>query len=135
MDDYLTRFWSDLAGRLTGPFSLRLILQPAMATLYALKDGIKDAKEGKPAYFWSVLSHQSERYQLLSEGWHAVLRIILLGIVMDIAYQVIVFRRIHPLELVVVVLALAFLPYVLLRGPVNRIARHWVHSRQSAATP
>ena len=64
-----------------------------------------------------------------------MLRIILLGIVMDIAYQVIVFRRIHPLELVVVVLALAFLPYVLLRGPINRIARHWVHSRRSAATP
>jgi hypothetical protein len=39
------------------------------------------------------------------------------------AYQLIVFRWIHPVELVVVVLLLAFVPYLLIRGPVNRLAR------------
>ena len=48
---------------------------------------------------------------------------ILLGSAMDAIYQWIVFRWIHPVELVVVVLLLAFVPYVLLRGPVDRIAR------------
>ncbi len=135
MDDFFSRFWSDLVGRLTGPFSFRLFLQPAMAALYALKDGIKDAKERRPPFFWTLLSHSSERRELVSEAWHAVLRIILLAIVMDIAYEVIVFRFIYPNEIIVVVLTLAVLPYVVLRGIVNRIVRHWVHSRQSAATP
>jgi hypothetical protein len=35
----------------------------------------------------------------------------------------------------VVVFGLAFVPYVILRGPVNRIARHWIvaHPRKKAA--
>jgi hypothetical protein len=56
-------------------------------------------------------------------------RVILLGVLMDATYQVIVFRRIYPFELVVVVLLLAFVPYLVLRGPVNRIAQHFSRSR------
>jgi hypothetical protein len=33
---------------------------------------------------------------------------------------------IYPFELVVIVLALAFVPYVIVRGPINRIARAWI---------
>ena len=135
MDDLLTRFSSDLLGRITGPFSFRLILQPTMAAIYALRDGVRDAKSDRPAYFWAVLTHSGEGRQLLAEGWRAVLRIIFLGVIMDTAYQVMVFGRIHPLEMIVVVLALAFIPYVLLRGPFNRIARHWVHPHERVTTP
>jgi hypothetical protein len=55
--------------------------------------------------------------------------------VMDLIYQVIVFKTIHPLQLVVIVLGLAFVPYVILRGPINRIARRWIatHPRKKAA--
>jgi hypothetical protein len=40
-----------------------------------------------------------------------------------------VFRGVHPLQLVVIVLLLAFVPYLLLRGPVNRIARRFMRTR------
>ena len=56
MDDMTTRFWTDLIGRLTGPMTFRLILQPAMASLLAVRDGIKDAKAGRPAYFWAIFT-------------------------------------------------------------------------------
>jgi hypothetical protein len=135
MDELLTRFSSDLLGRITGPFSFRLILQPTMAAIYALRDGVRDAKSDRPPYFWAVLMHPGEGRQLLAEGWRAVLHIIFLGVIMDTAYQVMVFGRIHPLEMIVVVLALAFIPYVLLRGPFNRIARHWVHQHERVTTP
>jgi hypothetical protein len=135
MEELLTRFWSDLVGRMTGPFSFRFVLQPVMAIIYACRDGVKDAQSGRPAYFWTILSHPSERRRLLAEGWHAVLRVIVLGLLMDTAYQLIVFRRLYPLEIVVIVLVLAFLPYLLLRGPINRIARYWIHSGQRAAMP
>ena len=125
MDDSLNRFWTDLVGRLTGPMTFRLVLQPVMAALYAFRDGRKDAREGRPAYFWAIFTEPRERRELFREGWKAVARVIALGAVMDATYQVIVFRWIHPFELVVVVLALAFLPYLLLRGPINRIARLW----------
>jgi len=124
--DETSRFWSELVGRLTGPMTFRLILQPVMAALNAARDGVKDAREHKPPYFWAMFTRPSDRGRLLKEGWTAELRVIVLGVVMDLIYQYIVFKGIRPLELVIVVFVLAFLPYVLLRGPFNRIARHWI---------
>ncbi len=132
MDETLGRFWTDLVGRLTGPMAFRLILQPVMAMLYAFRDGMKDAREGRPPYLWSILTHPVDRRSLLKEGWTAVLRVFTLGVVMDAIYQLIVFRWIHPLELVIVALLLAFVPYVIIRGPVNRIAQHWVRPKTPA---
>jgi hypothetical protein len=135
MDDTLTRFASNLLDRLEGPFSFRFLLQPIMAMLYATRDGLADAREHRPPYFWSLFTRPGERRHLLSEGWTAVTRVIVLGVVMDVLYQLIVFRWIYPGELAVVVLGLAFVPYVLLRGPIERIASWWtthrIHARPS----
>ena len=125
----ITEIGSELIGRLHGPFSFRFVLQPLMASIFAIRDGVKDAREGRPAYFWRVMAHSAERRELLREGWHRVLRVVILGVVMEVLYEVIVFKAIRPLQLVVIVLGLAFVPYVLLRGPVNRIARYWIGSR------
>lgn len=46
-----------------------------------------------------------------------------------------VFRRIYPVEAIDVALLLAVVPYFLLRGPVNRIARVWVGGRFDDADP
>jgi hypothetical protein len=128
--DIFSRFAADLVGRLTGPMTFRLVLQPIMAMLQATKDGLGDARAGRPPYFWSLFTQPAlERRRLIQEGLHAVLRVIILGIVMEIAYQLIVFRWVYPGELVAVVLILAFLPYVLCRGPVNRLARWWIGRR------
>ena len=62
----------------------------------------------------------------------AVARVIGLGAVIDLIYQIMVFRGVHPLQLVVIVLLLAFVPYLLLRGPVNRIARRFMRARCSS---
>jgi predicted thioredoxin/glutaredoxin len=123
MDELLNRFVPDLVGRLHGPFAFRFILQPLMAGLAALHDGLADARDGKPPYFWSILTKPLARRALLREGWHRVARVIVLGVVMDVLYQLIEFRTIHPVQLVVIVLTLAFVPYLLLRGPIGRIAR------------
>src|SRR5262245_997602 len=131
----ITEIGSDLIGRLHGPFAFRFVLQPIMAAAFAVRDGITDARLGRPAYFWRVVNNPAERQALLREGWHRVLRVIVLGVVMEVLYEVIVFGRIQPLQLVVVVLGLAFVPYVLLRGPVCRLAKRWIHAhpRKKAA--
>jgi hypothetical protein len=50
------RFWSDVFGRLSGPMTLRFYVQPTLAFVAALKDGIKDARLGHRAFFWSAVS-------------------------------------------------------------------------------
>jgi hypothetical protein len=129
MDEWWNTFWAELIGRTSGPFAFRFLLQPTVAMLYAVRDGIKDAQTGRPEYFWSLLTGRSDRSELLHEGWTAVARVIGLGAVIDLIYQIMIFRSVHPLQLVVIVLLLAFVPYLLLRGPVNRIARHFMRTR------
>jgi hypothetical protein len=129
VDDLLTRMWSDLVARVTGPFWFRFVMQPLMGLIYAARDGIVDARQGRPPYFWTIFTRAGERWKLLREGGKAMARVIALGVVMDLVYQLLVFRRIHPFELVIIVLALAFVPYLIFRGPMNRIARAWVTRR------
>ena len=132
MDEILSRIISNLIDRVSGPFSFRFVLQPLVAALYAVHDGLLDARHGRPVYFWSILTDRTARRPLLREGWHHVMRVIIIGTVMDVLYQVIVFKRIYPFELIVIVLGLAFVPYLLLRGPVNRLARLWADRKLRA---
>ena len=134
MDNVLTTFVSDLIGRLHGPFSFRFVLQPLMALIYAARDGLADARAGRPPYFWTLFARPGERSRLLREGWKATTQVILFGVAIDTIYQLIVFRWIHPLQLVVIVLGLAFLPYVIFRGPMERMASWW-RTRSIRSTP
>ena len=54
----LTRFWDQLIAQPSGPLAFRLILQPIMATILAILDGLKDAREGRPLYTWTILTIQ-----------------------------------------------------------------------------
>jgi hypothetical protein len=40
-------FWEDLIGRAGGPITFRLILQPSIAVVLAIRDGLKDVKAGR----------------------------------------------------------------------------------------
>jgi hypothetical protein len=123
MEEFFARVLNDLFGRIGGPMSFRLILQPAMAFAFAIRDGLKDAREGQPAYFYSLFTDPVNRRSRLREAFKAVSRVFTLAIIMDLIYQVIVLRWFYPLEALIVAFVLALLPYILLRGPVNRIAR------------
>jgi hypothetical protein len=123
MEDLLSRIIEDLVGRVSGPMKFRLILQPVMAAIFAIRSGLKDAKEGKPAYFWALFTNPDSRADMLRDGWKSMGRVFVFAIVMDVIYQFIIFRWFYPLEALLVAIILALVPYLLIRGPVNRIAK------------
>lgn len=123
MKDTLVRMFNDVFGRLDGPLHFRFFLQPAMAIIFAIRDGLRDAREGRPAYFWSLFTKPSLRAELLRTGWKSVSKIFILAVVLDVIYQVIVYRWFYPVETLLVAVLLALIPYALVRGPVNRIKR------------
>jgi hypothetical protein len=123
MDHLTTNFTQHLVARVTGPMKFRLVLQPAMALFLAIRDGLKDAREGRPAYFWALFSDRDDRWAMLKDGWKAVGKVFILAMVLDAIYQVIERRWVYPGQAVLVAIILAIIPYLLLRGPVNRIAR------------
>jgi hypothetical protein len=125
MDDVLMRFFGNLLDRIGGAMSFRLVLQPAMATLFAVRAGWQDGLAGRRAYFWSILSVPEDRRELLREGWKAVAKVFVMAIVVDTIYQAIELRWFYPGEAIVVAFVLAFVPYLLIRGPVGRAVRWW----------
>jgi hypothetical protein len=133
MEELFTRFWNDLAARVHGPLKLRFVLQPLMATIMAIRTGLQDARDGHPPYLWTILMDKSERRALLLKRLAADMRVLFLAILIDAIYQLLVLQQIYPLEMLTVGLVLAVLPYVLLRGPVNRMATIWRDKRSRKA--
>jgi len=132
MRDMIMRGFFNVIDRLGGPMTFRVILQPLMASIFAIRAGMKDAKEGRPPYLWTILTDPSQRYSLLREGWSAIARVFILAIVMDVVYQWLYLHWIYPLELLTIAILLAVVPYLLMRGPVNRIARRRINGHATA---
>lgn len=133
MEELVTRVWDDVIGRMGGPLKFRLILQPAVAAIFAILAGLKDAREGRPAYFWTILVSPTNRRALLREGWRAVAKVFVVAVIIDVVFQFIVFRWFYPGEALIVAFLLAFVPYLLIRGPVNRIAQRWARGASAGS--
>jgi hypothetical protein len=123
MEDIWMRFVENMTDRVSGPMKFRLVLQPVMAMIFAIIAGLRDAKAGKPPYFWALFHDPTHRTEMLKDGWKSVGKVFVLALVLDIVYQVIVERFVYPGEVIIVALMLAIVPYLLLRGLVTRIAR------------
>ena len=121
IQEILTRFWDQLIAQPSGPLAFRLILQPLMATFLAVRDGLKDARVGRSPYVRTILFDPSQRAAYLREGLKRVSRVIVFALVMDAIYQYLVLRRFYLGEALVTAFVLAILPYILIRGPVDRI--------------
>lgn len=123
MDDFFVRAWENLSGRVGGPMSFRLVVQPMIAAILAVRAGLRDARSGRPLYTWSVFHDPVHRAALLRDGWRDVAKVFIMAVLIDIVYQWTVFRWIHPGGLLLVAFFLACVPYLLIRGPVNRLVR------------
>lgn len=126
MEDVITRIIENLGARVTGPMHLRLYIQPLMAAIFAIIAGLKDAKAGSPAYFWAMFTQPEHRREMLMDGWKSVGKVLVAAIVLDIIYQLIAERWVYPFEMILVAFILAIVPYLILRGIVNRIASRFI---------
>lgn len=112
--------------------SFRLLMQPTMAIIFAIRDGMKDAKMGRPFYFYNLFTDSEHRGSRLKEGLRAVAKVFTLAVILDILFQLFVFKWFYPGEAILVAFLLAFLPYLLARGPVNRLARSFMYRRSQS---
>jgi hypothetical protein len=122
MDDIWMRIMGDMADRISGPMKFRLVLQPVMAATFAIIAGLKDAKAGKPPYFWGLITDPAHRVDMMKSGWKSVGMVFVLALILDVVYQIIVARFVYPGEAIIVAFVLAIVPYLMLRGTVNRLA-------------
>jgi len=118
-----SRIAQNMIARVSGPMKFRLVLQPCMAIFLAVRGGLQDARAGKPPYFWAVCTDKGERESMMKDGWKHIAKVFTLAIVLDVVYQLIEQHFVYIGEAILVAIILAIIPYLLVRGPVNRLAR------------
>ena len=123
MEEFLTRVWTNLISRPSGPLNLRFYLQPTVAVILAVRSGIRDARNGRNAYLRSFIIDKGERRNLLAEGWKDIGKLFCMACILDMVFQLIEFRWIYPGETLVIAIVLAVIPYAAFRGIASRIAK------------
>jgi hypothetical protein len=124
IEDFLVRIWENLLGRVSGPMRFRLVLQPLVSVIFAIRSGRRDAREGRLPYFWSLFqADTAERLAILRDGLRDQGRVLVVAVALDAVYQAIVLHTFHPGEALIVAAILAVLPYLVARGVVNRVLR------------
>ena len=130
----LSRGIDQLFARTEGPLIFRLVVMPTVVSLIAIRAGVKDAREGRPAFLWEFVTEPSQRRRLLVSGWKDVGRIIIVALVLDTIYQFMVLRAFYIFQAVIVALVCAVLPYVVFRGPATRLAHLKYRNRTTTAS-
>lgn len=136
MDQLLSdvaRFGADIHERTRGFLSFRFALQPLMAVVLAVHDGMRDARAASAPFVQRLAGPPDARRAALRDGLHSTLRLVCLGVLMDLLYQYKVIGSFRPTETMAVVLWLCLLPYALSRGPVERVVRAGMRRRGDGA--
>lgn len=115
------RFWTDIFERFGAPMQFRIFLQPTMALIAAIPDGLRDAREGHASFAWTARGDTTLQRGRLREGLYATGRIMLLGLSMDLIYQYRFNDEFYPAEAVLFAIVLAVLPYFFWRWLVERV--------------
>jgi hypothetical protein len=129
MEEALRQAWDNLFGRVDGPMSFRLIIQPIVATFLAIRAGWTDAREGRPIFFWTLARDPTQTRVMLRNLWRIAGKVFLVALVLDAIYQIIVLHWIYPVQALIVAMLLALVPCVVVRAVGNRIVAI-AHRRQ-----
>jgi hypothetical protein len=128
------RFLDDMVARLSGPGRMRFIFQPTVAVLLGMRDGVKDARAGKPPFLSALMFHRGGRRELLRGAVASVRDLVAVAILLDVISQFLIFRMVHPGAALLLGPVLIAAPYGLSRAIANRLA-HWRERHVSTAEP
>jgi hypothetical protein len=110
---------------MSGPGHLRFFVQPLVALLLGVRDGLRDHRLGRAPFLHSVVRDRGNRKALLRDGLRGILVPLLIAVSASYLFQWLIRFRIRLLPgLLYAVLFVAF-PYICSRGFSNRAAGLW----------
>ena len=128
----LSRGAEELLGRASGPLHFRLFIMPIVVTILAIRAHLKDAREGNAIYLGAFFKDPTERRRLLHSGLKDFGRVFIIACVLDTTYQILVLKAFYPVQMLIVAVACAIVPYFHVRGPDMRLA-HFLRRRWGRA--
>jgi hypothetical protein len=131
--DMLSRGAEELLGRASGPLHFRLFIMPIVVTILAIRAHLRDVREGNPIFLGAFFTSPTERRRLLRSGLKDFGRVFIIACVLDTTYQILVLKAFYPIQMLIVAVACAIVPYFLIRGPVTRTVNTLSRRRRGAA--
>lgn len=122
---FSSQFLEELPRRFSGPGRFRFILQPVIAILLGVRGGLADARAGNPPYLFGLLFAAEHRRELLRSGAAAITTLVAMGILLDLVFQLILYRAVHPGAALLIGPILICVPYTLSRALTARLARRF----------
>jgi len=135
--DFLGHVWQMLVGRADGPMAVRFILQPTVAVVLATVTALRDAREDRaPFFFWAIVTDPARRPEIFARIRKSVGKVFVAAIVIDVIYELLVYRWIYPGQAIIVATLLAIVPFLLICGPITRLVNHFrSRSKSPPAAP
>ena len=128
--EFFARVWEMLIGRVDGPFNFRLLVQPTVAAISQSVPDCETPARNRPPFSCGPSSQTCHSPRSTRQGWTDVGKVFIVAVILDLTYDLIVYRWVYPGQALIVAAVLAFIPYLMIRGPVTRIARRFVvHDR------
>jgi len=118
----MDRIINGIVARVTGPMSFRFILQPLVAILLGIRDGLADARAGTPPFIYDFLFRPEDRRRDFASALKSLLYPIILGTILDCIAQYLIFKHVRLVPALLVGTLVMGVPYALARGVTNRIA-------------
>ena len=122
---FSSQFLEELPQRFSGSGRLRFILQPLFAILLGVRGGMTDVKAGNPPYLFGLLFTSGQRRNLLRNAGEAIGILLALGIILDVVFQLILYREVHPGAALLIGPILICTPYAISRALTNRSVRRF----------
>ena len=116
-------FLEDIPKRLVGPGKFRFVFQPLMSIILGVRNGLADARAGRPPYLYAMLFHRDLRREMMKSGFLAVANLLLMGVLVDSLCQWLILGISYPGPALVVGPVLIVTPYTISRALTNRLAR------------
>jgi len=127
-------FWDGMVRELTsGQGQFRLLLLPAVALVLGIRVGIADARQGHPPFARRLREGIEPRERLLKDAVKRALNPLALAFVLDVVLQRLTLGYVRPLVALVVAAVLVWIPFIIVRGVMNRFWRRSHFGRRRAA--
>ena len=81
--------WGFLMRSTGGPLAFRIIVQPAMVALLAIRTGLREARVG--VLRGSIATHHTRQRNLMREAWKDVAILFAAAVIIDLVYALVVF--------------------------------------------
>lgn len=82
-----------LLGRAGGPMHIRLLIQPIIAIILAIRAGLRDARENTAPFLLEFVKNKAQRKVLINTALQDIRKLMIMAFLFDSIYQLLFLRN------------------------------------------